>query len=140
MSKLWKSLLEFGSNPGRIQTKPTEEAASHQTKPTILDPADRFNYSVGPEIVPYDHEPIFCEDNEIYIKSDGASENLVELQQQLIVQLQQKISNMARDTQEKEETFAKLETEVADSSRHHEGQLDQLLWLDMMVSEKDAKI
>ena len=101
MSKIWKSLLDFGSNPGRSQTKPTE-AASHQTKPTRLDPADRFNHSVGPEIVPpYDHEPNFCGE---YVPNIKSAENLVELQQQLIVQLQQEISDMAKDTQEKEES------------------------------------
>ena len=69
MSKLWKSLLEFGSNPGRMQTKPTEEAVSHQTKLTRLDPADRYNHSVGPEIVPYDHEPNFSEE---YVNSENS--------------------------------------------------------------------
>ena len=43
------------------------------------------------------------------IKSKEGSENLVMLQQNLIAQLQQKISDMANEVGEKEKTIARLE-------------------------------
>ena len=137
MSKLWKSLLDFGANPARRQTDPTNpDAARHQTKPARLNPADRNNYSVGPAIVPYDHAPNVCEENVPEIKPEG--ENLVELQQHLIAQLQQEMCDMASAMRKKDKTIIKLKKEVDEHSQNCEGQLTMLMGLDKMVNEKDA--
>jgi len=47
---------------------------------------------------------------------------------------------MTKIMSEKDKSIMDLKSEIEDSSRHREGQLEQLLWLDSMVNEKDAKI
>ena len=129
MSKLWKSLIDFGANP-----------ASRQTKSTKLEPtADRLN-SVGSASVPDDHAPKNCEEYVPNIKSEESSDNLVKLQQNLIAQLQLNINDLAKDVGEKEKTISKLELELANCTHNWEGQLDQLLWLNSVVQKKDVEL
>ena len=81
------------------------------------------------------------------IKSGEGLANLVEMQQNLIAALQTEMCDMAKDVSEKDKTIIEkdktimeLKSEIGDRSRNCEGQLDQLLLLDSIVNEKDAKI
>ena len=129
MSKLWKSLLDFGANP-----------SSHQTKPTKLETTADRHSSVSSALVPDDHAPSNCEEYVPNIKSEESSENLVKLQQNLIAQLQLKITDMAKDAGEKEKTITKLESGLAECTHNWEGQLNQLLWLNSVVQKKDVEL
>ena len=160
MSRLWKSIREFSLSPNQTELKPTipnSSPASHQAKAARLDPADRQQYSVCSAIVPDDHVPENCEENVPNIKSqsshflsDASQETLaklVETQQKLVAALQTERCNMTKTLSEKDETIkekdktiAELRLEAADNSCNRAGQLEQLLWLDSLVNEKEAKI
>ena len=69
------------------------------------------------------------------------------MQQNLIAALQTEMCDMAKDVSEKDKTIIEkdktiieLKSEIDDRSRNCEGQLDELLWLDSIVNENDAKI
>ena len=62
------------------------------------------------------------------------------MQQNLIAALQTEMCDMAKDVSEKDKTISELKLEVADRSLSCEGQVTQLLWLDSIVNEKEAKL
>ena len=81
------------------------------------------------------------------IRSGEGLADLVDMQQNLIAALQTEMCDMDKTMIEKDKTIIEkdklikqLKSEIDDSSRHREGQLEQLLWLDNLVNEKDAKI
>ena len=145
MSRFWKSLREFSLSPNQTELKPTmpnPSPVSHQTQPARLDPADRHNFSVGPAIVPDDHAPDYCEENVPNIKSGEGLADLVDMQQNLIAALQTEMCDMDKTMIEKDKTIIEkdklikqLKSEIDDSSRHREGQLEQLLWLDSLLNK-----
>ena len=72
--------------------------------------------------------------------NDDGLANLVEMQQNMIVAMQTEMCDMATYMGEKDKTITELKLEVADRSLNCEGQVTQLVWLDSLVNEKEAKL